>query len=110
MASPPKKYSVYKIEKSRLDDLAIYFEELAEGMGGEDFDEDGELREYHEAEEVSDFLKQFIRVERQPNTYVVTVEFVVEAEFEEQANDKVTGSIRHGDWEDWNITNTEEAD
>lgn len=108
MASPPKKYTVYKVEKNLLNDLCIHFEELAPEMMDEDFDEDGELKQYHEDEAVSDFLKQFIRVERKPNTYIVTVEFVVEADNEEDANDKVSGSIRYGEVEDWSITDTRE--
>ena len=104
----PKKYTVYKVDRDLLNDLCIHFEELADDMGDEDFDEDGELKQYHEDEAVSDFLKQFIRVERKPSTYVVTVEFVVEADDEEDANDKVSGSIRYGEVEDWSITDTRE--
>lgn len=106
----PKKYTVYKVDRNLLDDLAIHFEELAPEMGDEDFDEDGELKQLHEDEAVSDFLKQFIRVDRKPNTYVVTVEFVVEAEDEDDAHNKVSDSIRYGEVEDWSITNTEESD
>lgn len=102
------KYSVFKVERTLLDDLRGYLEEIAEEAEEEDFDEDGYLKHFHEDERLSDFLKQFAIVEKKPNTYKVTVEFIVEAETEEEANEKVSDCIRGGDYETWEITDTEE--
>lgn len=104
------KYSVYKVERDLLSDLKGYLEEIAEEAEPEDFDEDGELKHYHEDERLSDFLKQFVRIEKTPTMYKVTVEFLVQAETEEEANDKVDNSIRSGDYETYEITDTEEED
>lgn len=104
------KYLIYKVERDLLDDLRGYLEEIAEEAEPEDFDEDGYLKSYHEDERLSDFLKQFVRVEKSPKIYKVTVEFIVEAETEEEANGKVDDSIRSGDYESYEITDTEEED
>jgi hypothetical protein len=103
-----KRYTVWKVENDLLADLKGYLEELGEEGGAEDFDEDGNLKEFHEDERVSDFLKQFVRVSRIPNTYKVTVDFIVEAETEEEAEEKVNDSIRGGNYESYDITDTEE--
>lgn len=104
------RYSVFKVDRSLQADLRGYLEEIAEEAEPEDFDEDGYLKSFHEDERLSNFLRQFARVEKTPNTYRVTVEFIVEAETEEDANDKVDNSIRGGDYETYEITDTQEED
>lgn len=103
----PRTYKVFRVPLALLDELKEYFDEQAQDLDSDAFDEDGELVSYNEDETLDRFLRHFVYVERTPTTYNVTVEFTVEAMSENEAEDKVNESING--WNlDWNIIETRE--
>lgn len=102
----PKTYSVFRVPTALLDELKEYFNEQADDLDSDSFDEDGELQQYHEDETLDRLLRHFVYVERQPKTYNVTVEFTVEALSEQEAEEKVSNDISWG--ADYHITSTYE--
>lgn len=100
-----KKYNVYAIETELLVELKEMMENVADELDCE-FNEDGELEQYHEDETLDKLLRKFLYVERQPLTYNVTVEFTVEAFSQEEAETKVTDELGWG--LDYNVTSVYE--
>lgn len=101
----PKRYRIVALEWTLLDAIKTRLEEIAEEA--EDIDWDGtELKQYNEDEEVSDLLKKLFSVEKTPNRYRVSVEFTVEADDMDEAEEQVSSAIKG--YMDYEILSTDE--
>lgn len=87
------KYLILAIPQKDIDALRDAIALRADDMEPEDFDEDGIAKQIDDDEDVSNFLKRFITVSREQDTYRITVEFVVEADSERDAEEQVGNLI-----------------
>lgn len=103
-----KKYCITAIPQSKIDELVEALQSTADDMNEEDFNEDGYAKQIAEDETVSDFLKMFVEVKRVPSTYLLTLQFRVEAESEDEAREEVENMISGR--ADYDVTDVEEED
>lgn len=105
----PHKHRIYAVPKSLIDGLIEYYDEIDDPQK-EDFDSDGTLKHYHEDERIDEFIRHFVTAQKAETKFRVTVEFVVVAETEEEAEEMVNVGCRHIDYDDCEFISTEECD
>jgi hypothetical protein len=86
--------------------LQDYLVDVMESQDCE-FDDDGELTEYHDEPVIDELLKHLLFAEKSPEEYEVVVRYTVEAFSAEDAENKVVEEIAWGT--DYSIDSVEEA-
>jgi hypothetical protein len=107
--SNPLKHRIFAVPKTLLDGVISFYDEM-EDPQGEDFDDEGMLKHYHEDERIDEFIRHFVTAYKENTKFCVTVEFVVQADTEEEAEEMVNVGCRHIDYINCDFTGTEECD
>jgi hypothetical protein len=101
-------FTMVAIPNKILSDLRSMLKSRCEEMEAEDFDDDGYAKQLDEDEDTDALLKQFFTVNRLPTQRRVMVEFIVDAEDDDEARDEVSNYISGR--AEYDITDVEEVD